>query len=284
MEINQVLPQQFIYFVDLGPIFLVQLVHAVIILYAFCCSIAKNVRCNAKWHKITRTILPILKKGDSDTDTRLFKYKVPPSYIFILPFYTAYVTLTAIAVFWQELFVQVYVYQPGLENEAFCYHLGDIWNANCSVVNCTNALCYKFEVNFGKAFTNAAGLFVFFTSILTITTTTLLLVSDGKTGSTWRRCCAKLLHIMIVLLCFILFCILLYVSMLNLIEFKSYFGNIQYILVLFDILSSAIYVPWWEFEKVPHEQLPLEEPDDSLTQPLIPPENEEECDEHNIAE
>ncbi len=81
------------------------------------------------------------------------------------------------AVFWEELFIQGFPYQLGVESELFCYESSfTSLNVNCTQLNCTGFDCYKIVLRFWKAFTTAAGVFATFISIHSIVTVTLLFV------------------------------------------------------------------------------------------------------------
>ena len=140
--------QILILIVDFFPIYLVQNVFMLIWIYLLCeckCSDAKLEQdLITNFHKIARNILPLLKKGDSEAVTRLFDYK--NRFIFSL---LSMLLLLLWQSFGKELFIQEYVYEPGLERSLFCYE--SIWSADCSKVNCTNLVCYKFDLNFWKS-------------------------------------------------------------------------------------------------------------------------------------
>ncbi len=281
------LPQQLIIVLDYLPMFVVQILFILIFPCGITIILLKQ-KCfgphepqnddviSVKWHKLARTILPRLKKGASETDTILFDYKVPPSFISSLVFSTSHITFSSMAIFWQELFIQGYLYQPGLDSELYCYeNLWETWNVNCSDIDCTNMLCYKFDLDFGKAFTNAAGLFTFFIFSFSATTVFLIFASGGKNGSKKRKC-------LTIFLCILIFAVyaFFYISLLamdvifllnnlNRHSFR-YFLNGNYITTLTSTLLFAVRVKWWEFEEIPqdqmepnaHDQMALEEPND----------------------
>ncbi len=153
-------------------------------------------------------------------------------------------------------------------------------NKNCSETECADFFCYKFDFDFGKALSNAVGLFAFFISINSIITVTQLSVSGGKNGSKIRKRCAILLHTVIVLVCAFFYISLIYMSMVSLFNNNhnvyNYFVNISYCVILFVIILNAAIVLWCTVEKVPQKRFTaLEEPYDSLTQPFILQENED---------
>ncbi len=271
------LPQQLIIVLDFLPMIVVQIV--------FICSIAiillrqqepqqsQNDVISVKWHKLARTILPILRKGASETDTILFDYKVPPSFISSLIVSTFQITLILMAIFWQELFIQEYLYQPGLDSELYCYeNVLETWNVNCSDIDCTNMLCYKFDLDFGKAFTNAAGLFTSFVFFLSITTVILILASGGKNGSNKRKCVAKFIRFVILAVSAFFYIVLVVMDSILLMNNKNhlfkFFLNLNYIATLTTTLWHAGRVHWWEFEEIPwdqmepNDQMALQEPND----------------------
>ena len=270
----KILPRVLIMVVDLAPLVFVQVVFIFFMIGPCCCRLCKYKSSKAKLEQnlknlspnspiLTRSILPILKKGDSETDTRLFDYKVPTEFVIRLDIMTFYVIINAMVIFWQDLFIQSYSYQSELDRElVFCY------NEKCLDPECPKFYCYKFDFDFGKALSNAVDFFALFISINSIITVTLLLVSGGKNGSKIRKRCAILLHTVIVLVCAFFYISLIYMSVAsffnNIHNIYNYFVNIFYCVILFVIILNAAIVFWCTVEKVPQECFTaLEEPYDS---------------------
>ena len=284
----KILPQSLIMVVDLAPLVFVQVVFIFFMIGPCCCRLCKYKSSKAKLEQnlknlspnspiLTRSILPILKKGDSETDTRLFDYKVPTEFIMRvmrLDIMLLFVILNAMGIFWQDLFIQSYSYQSELDRElVFCY------NEKCLDPECPKFYCYKFDFDFGKALSNAVDFFALFISINSIITVTLLLVSGGKNGSKIRKLCAILLHFVILLVCDLFYYSLIYMSMVSLVNnlhnVYIHFVNICFNVYVFVILLNVAIVYWCTVDKVPHERLALDEPYDSLTKPFIVQENED---------
>ena len=175
-------------------------------------------------------------------------------------------------IFWQELFIQAYVYQPGLDRELFCYeNLMIGWNVDCSEsdIDCTNMFCYRFDLDFGKAITNAVGLLSLYISLVSFMTVILVvMISAGKNGNRIQKWCANVTGIVIFGIIILLYLSLFVMDIIVLINSRNYYkylSNLNNIGAIFLSLSlaAAAAQEWSKFEETitpPKDQLTLEVP------------------------
>ncbi len=173
-------------------------------------------------------------------------------------------------IFWQELFIQAYVYQPGLDRELFCYeNLMIGWNVDCSEsdIDCTNMFCYRFDLDFGKAITNAVGLLSLYISLVSFMTVILVvMISARKNGNRIQKWCANVTGFVISGIIILLYLSLVVMDFIVLIKsgnFYKYLSDLNYIGAIILILYLAAAVEWSKFEETitpPQDQLTLEVP------------------------
>ena len=200
-----------------------------------------------------RSIVPLFKKGSSETETLLFNFQVPIFYVLSVFLSIIYVFLVAVAIFWQTAFIEEVEYDPGKRN-SFCYESQQKTQQFDNETSQVSFNCYHFTVRFGDALTNAAGVFTFYVIVFGLIHYIFLKSSNGKDGTKMRKVMVfVLVNFFLFVIMIIYTCIIIGVVSSN----TSYYQiscNINYLTSIYSFFIIIITMPWWRIEKLPEQE------------------------------
>lgn len=211
-------------------------------------------------HKVVRRAFPILSEGPTPNTTVLLGYKVPDSYILKLMNEIRYITVIAIATFWQKFLIQEVSFQSGLKNSLFCYEKQffayDL--INCNEINCFNddIVCYQVVFAFGEAFTTAAGILTFYYGLATLMSVNgVILKTTGDDRK--MKCTGRFVALLVILISMVLVTIF-YLFMRWIFRSNGYIyqiiSDVNHSLIVIINVWSCISIKWWTFEKIPEQK------------------------------
>ena len=233
------------------------------LVFFFWCCICFKTEKYKRFEKLNgevRNVLPLFKEGSSANELLLFNFRVPNSVFFVqmVNCSVIYVVLVAAAIFLQTAFVEEAQCSP-VNSNLFCYLNGS--SVGCSEFDYSleTANCYGITVRFGDATANAAGVFSFYIIVFGLLTYILLKLSGGETGHILRYCLTLALYYAFLFALNVLYVKLFVGVKSSAPSVLQQLHNYNYLVFMFNVSLTSLFIPWWKFKKVDEERSDVNE-------------------------